>query len=240
MHVLQQIRRVLFSTTAPIARRRDRRLAEARRYVGTDEVSGRLQLELLKREGCRPASNVLEVGCGCLNAGLHLIRYLEPGRYAGLDPNEWLRASVLERRRVRRLVERKQARFASRTDFDASVFGVRFDRVLSHSVLSHCAHWQLEQFLRNVARVLAPGGRILASIRLAEGNPYGSAGTPGARSSRHREWQYPGVSWFALAEVVETAERCRLRAVHVPEYTRFYTATRPHEWHDWMVFTAAA
>jgi len=26
----------------------------ARSYVGTDEVSGQLQLELLKRQGCRP------------------------------------------------------------------------------------------------------------------------------------------------------------------------------------------
>jgi hypothetical protein len=43
-------------------------------------------------------------------------------------------------------------------DFDASELGIEFDLVLSHSVLSRCAYWQLEIFLRNVGKVLAPGG----------------------------------------------------------------------------------
>lgn len=49
--------------------------------------------------------------------------------------------------------------------------------MLSHSVLSHAAHWQLGEFLANVGVVLAPGGVILASLRLAERNAYGSAGS---------------------------------------------------------------
>jgi cyclopropane fatty-acyl-phospholipid synthase-like methyltransferase len=213
------------------------RLTDAKRYVATDEVSGQLQFDLLKREGCVPTSKVLEVGCGCLNAGVQLIRYLEKGNYVGIDPNEWLRQARLKERHLGQLIEEKQATFLSVKDFDASELGLKFDCVLSHSVLSHCAHWQLEQFLRNVAKVLVSGGRILASIRLAEGNAYGSAGTSDKKDSMHKQWQYPGGSYFKLSTVIETADKQGLTAVHIPEYTEFYTKTRPGEYHDWIVFS---
>src|SRR4051794_28633034 len=199
-------------------------LADAEGYVGTDELSGRVQLGLLKLEGCVPSSRVLDVGCGSLSAGLPLIAWLEPDRYVGIDPNEWLREAALKDSRARRLVEQKRARFLSVSDFDASALGLRFDYVLSHSVLSHCAHWQLPQFLRNVSRSLAPGGKIVASLRLAEGNAWGSAGTPDKQDSRDEHWRYPGsdpigLCWFSWPTVSREAAACGLDARLAPEHT---------------------
>jgi cyclopropane fatty-acyl-phospholipid synthase-like methyltransferase len=215
----------------------DPRLQDANRYVGTDEVSGQLQLELLKREGCKPGSKVLEIGCGNLHAGILVIQYLERGNYVGVDPNKWLREDAMKSGSVRRCVKEKRARFLSVSNFDASELGVKFDFALSHSVLSHCAHWQLGVFLRNVGKVLSPGGRILASVRLAEGNVHGSSGTPDREDSRHERWQYPGVSWFKLSTIAQAAGEVGLTVVHVPEYTEFYTRIRPKECHDWVVFS---
>ena len=205
-------------------------------YVGTDDVSGRLQFELLKREGCGPGSKVLEIGCGNLHAAVPLIEFLDTGNYVGVDPNEWLREAAMKKRHVRHLVKEKGARFLTVDDFDASRFGMKFDFAFAHSVLSHCAHWQLELFLRNVSRVLAPTGRILASIRLAEGNAHGSTGTPDRDDSRDETWQYPGVTWFKFTTVKDVAEKQGLTVLHVPEYTEFYIRTRPNEYHDWLVF----
>jgi cyclopropane fatty-acyl-phospholipid synthase-like methyltransferase len=211
-------------------------LDDAKHYVHTDEVSGQLQFELLKREGCRPDSKVLEIGCGCLHAGIPLIQYLEKGNYVGVDPNRWLQQMAMKNRHARQLVKDKQARFLSVDDFDVSELGIKFDLVFSHSVLSHCASWQLARFLQNISKVLAPGGRILASIRLAEGNAYGSSGASDRGDSMDEEWQYPGVSWFKFSTITKTADMQRLTAVHIPEYTEFYTKTRPNEYHDWLVF----
>jgi cyclopropane fatty-acyl-phospholipid synthase-like methyltransferase len=207
-----------------------------KRYVGTTEVSGELQFELLKREGCTPDSKVLELGCGHLHAGVPLMRYLKKGNYVGVDPNEWLRQHAMKKHHVRQLVEEKQARFLSVDTFDASSLAIKFDFILSHSVLSHCAHWQLEQFIRNSSKVLAPGGKILASIRLAEGNAFGSPGTPDKEDSMDKEWVYPGASWFKLSTVETTAESLGLTVNCVPAYTEFYTKVRPTEYHDWLVF----
>ena len=42
---------------------------DPKRYVSNDMVSGQLQLELLKRQGCQPTSKVLELGCGLSASG---------------------------------------------------------------------------------------------------------------------------------------------------------------------------
>ena len=47
---------------------------------GMWEEMGRLQLEFLQREGLTPEATLLDVGCGCLRAGVHFVRFLEPGR----------------------------------------------------------------------------------------------------------------------------------------------------------------
>jgi len=214
-----------------------RRFSDPRKYVKTDETSGQLQFELLKKEGCQPSSRVLEVGCGCLHAGAHLMRYLDRGGFVGIDPNSWLINDAIKKHPdIQKLVEEKQPQFLYRTDFDASSLNRTFDYVLSHSVLSHAAHWQLEQYLVNTSKVLTPGGRIVASIRLAEGNAFGSKGSPNQEDSMDEEWVYPGVSYFKLTTVIATAKRLGLSARHAPEYTAYYTKTRPNEFHDWIVF----
>lgn len=180
---------------------------------------------------------MLDVGCGCLHAGAHLLAYLERGHFAGIEPNRWLLKAALKSPAVAKLVAEKQPHFLHGREFDASSLGTRFDFVLSHSVLSHAAHWQLEQFLRNTERVLAPGGKICASLRLAEGNAFGSTGHPDGVDSMDEEWQYPGVSFFTWKTIAAAAARVGLVAHNRQDLTELYTRTRPKEFHDWVVFT---
>ena len=211
-------------------------MGRTKRYVGTDRKSGQLQFELIKKVGCQPNTRVLEIGCGCLHLGIPLIQYLDKGNYVGIDPNEWLRQKAMKKRKTRDLIEVKQARFLSVDNFDASSLDIKFDLVFSHSVLSHIAHWQLEQFLQNVSKVLESDGTILSSIRLSEGNVYGSTGTPNGEDSMADEWQYPGVSFFKLSTVRKVAGEQGFTVIHLPEFTEFYTKVRPNEFHDWILF----
>lgn len=210
--------------------------AKAENYVGTNRESGAVQFEILKREGLMPHHKVLEVGCGCLNAGLHVIRYLDANNYVGIEPNKWLIDDAMESSEAAEMVRARNAFFLHNSDFDASSLNIRFDYVLSHSVLSHCANWQLGHFLGNTARVLKQGGKIVASIRLAEGNVQGSRGSPDRKDSFDHHWQYPGVSWFTQLTVASTAFKLGLAATLHPEYTELMVARRPTEIHDWMVF----
>jgi SAM-dependent methyltransferase len=51
---------------------------------------GQLQLDFLRGAGLRPHHNVLDIGCGCLRAGVKLIPFLEPNHYYGIDGEEKL------------------------------------------------------------------------------------------------------------------------------------------------------
>jgi cyclopropane fatty-acyl-phospholipid synthase-like methyltransferase len=212
------------------------KMERAQSYVGTDEVSGRLQLDLLLREGLKPDHDLLEIGCGSLNLAVHLFGYLQPKRYVGIDPNPWLRNTAIRKRRLAKSVERGLPTFLSNSDFDATALGRTFDFCFSHSILSHAAHWQLGQFLQNTARVTKSGGKIIASIRLAEGNKFGSTGSKDKQDSRDEQWVYPGVSWFSRSTIDQTAAKHGLRTILKPEYTEYYTRTRPAEVHDWFIF----
>jgi len=230
---------VLARLKSAVSRRlfpKDADLVRAQNYVSSNEVSGRTQFDLLVKSGLHPNSTLLEIGCGCLNAGVLLIKYLDAEHYVGIDPNPWLREAAMKSNKVRRLVERKAARFLSNDKFDASELGRKYDYIFSHSILSHAAHFQLEQFLHNTAKVLAPGGTILSSIRLAEGNKWGSAGSSDHKDTMDKEWVYPGVSFFTTATIHSTAAKCGLSAEIKPQYTEYYIARRPAEYHDWLMF----
>lgn len=212
---------------------------DAKNFTGSDAVSGKIQLELLQREGLKPYSRVLDVGCGALHAGFEIIQYVDVAHYVGIEPNTWLvDVAFSERPGVRAVATAKGAEFMNVSDFD-SLYVSYFDFALAHSILSHCADWQLEQFLQNVGAALVPGGKIVASIRLAQGNTFGSTGTPDGEGTHEKAWEYPGVSWFKLSEVVETARRLGFQTEHKPEYGAYYASIRPYEHHDWLIFTKA-
>src|SRR4029077_4699401 len=51
------------------------------------ESRGKFQLFFLKRMGLAPFHRLLDVGCGPLRAGVHLIKYLNSTLYCGVDYN---------------------------------------------------------------------------------------------------------------------------------------------------------
>lgn len=212
---------------------------EALWFTGSTPLSGEIQLEILKRAGLKPRHRVLEIGCGALHGALEIISYLEDYGYVGIEPNTWLvDAAIRERTQpVGAVLERKHAVLTNVADFDVSHLGRAFDYAFAHSILSHASDLQLEQFFRNVGKVLHPESKIVASIRLAQGNEFGSTGTPDKEGTHEEKWQYPGVNWFKLDDVVITAACCGFKTCHVPEYGQYYASLRPSEHHDWLVFT---
>ena len=62
-----------------------------REFVGSfwDEI-GILQFEFLVKNGLKPHHQVLDLGCGALRGGVHIIKYLNKHCYTGLDANSSL------------------------------------------------------------------------------------------------------------------------------------------------------
>jgi SAM-dependent methyltransferase len=251
---VEQSKEVLMWVPAVIEAQRTKRLInKAKKYVTGHlpenwGLSGRLQLDLLKQSGCTEASKVLEIGCGCLNAGLPIMKFLEPGHYVGVEPNKWLIDAILKDKEVAEVVASRKPQFVYSDSFDASSANMLFDFVISHSVLSHASKRQVELFLRNLKRVLKPEGKILASLVMTnrKGKPL--------RDSNDPTWVYHNprkravlrilgfkaprsVTHFSFETVKSVAAANGFAVLWEETFREHFTTHSPFETHDWVVFS---
>ena len=111
---------------------------------------------LVAQAGIEPDATVVEIGCGTGNLLLLAARAVPSATLIGLDPDPG--ALALAGRKARRagVTLRLDRGYADRPPYpDGSV-----DRVLSAFMLHHLPSDQQQAALREVHRVLAPGGRL--------------------------------------------------------------------------------
>ncbi len=122
------------------------------RLLGMDKV----HRPLVDQADVRPGHRVLEIGCGTGNLAL-LIKRLHPdAEVVGLDPDPKALARARRKAERTRFSVRLEYGFAQELPYpDAS-----FDRVLSAFMFHHLGPHEKEKALREVRRVLKPGGSL--------------------------------------------------------------------------------
>jgi SAM-dependent methyltransferase len=132
---------------------------------------GRMQRDFLVGRGLRPEHQLVDVGCGALRGGIHLVAYLAPGHYHGLDLNPSLiEAGRLELRLAG--LESRRAELLVNDRFDLTPFGTTFDYGLALSVFTHVPFNCIVRCLSRVRDVLAPHGRFFATFFQAPRSAY--------------------------------------------------------------------
>lgn len=132
---------------------------------------------LLDLAGLRAGHRVLEVGCGFGRLARPLVRHLDPeqGAYEGFDADRaaigWCRRAYGRRHRNARFLRadifhpRTHPGGAHRaSEYRFPYEDKAFDLVVAESVFPHLLEDETAQFLAESARVLAPGGRLLATF----------------------------------------------------------------------------
>ena len=150
---------------------------------GEPWFKGRAELEIVTALGLARGHRLLEMGCGALRAGAHIIEYLEPDRYWGVDIDELsLRAGVQYELPVRGLTARRP-RFLLNANFELErlpgASGVLFDFVVFFAVLKPNIRKLWEPALAHTRARLAPGGRVVIAGDWPE--PFDGAGVAPAR-----------------------------------------------------------
>jgi len=146
--------------------------------VGPDtEELGRAvrQRELLEHWGLVPTSRVLEVGCGVGRLPYELSTYFEGGGYVGFDISEdavrWLNTHYaphlphfrfhlfhVRNARYRPTIGQRADRITFPWDDDS------FDMACSFAVFMHMQQAEIANYLREIGRVLRPGGRAVLTL----------------------------------------------------------------------------
>jgi len=180
-----------------------------RRYVGplrTFEMSGAEFMAYLRLLcALRPSERVLDVGCGCGLMALHLRDYLSPeGSYTGVDIHRpsvnWCRRNLGGRHRnfnyehidVRSRAYNPGGRHAAE-DYAFEFADGSFDLVLLKSVFTHMRPAEVENYVKEVSRLLSGGGRCLMTFFLLNERQAELAGAGLSRLDfRHGEgaWRY--------------------------------------------------
>lgn len=167
--------------------------------VGGDAARmGPWQRELLIRLGLAPRDTLLDLGCGTLRGGLHLIQFLDSDRYTGVDPHPHLLAIGRELVMRAGLDDRRPA-LTELATLDAS--GSTYDWVLTQSVLNHLDEDQIVATIRRVSQVLGVTGRWVSTVLFDATVPRVRVGE--AHGHRPREFWWSRVNPVWLTEVMQ-------------------------------------
>jgi SAM-dependent methyltransferase len=143
-----------------------------RRSIGSHafwERLGRMQLDYLVREGLQPPHFLLDVGCGPLRGGIHFVRYLDAGRYYGVDKRDDVLDEALRVEVPRHGLEAKRPTLLADDKFRFGRFGRQFDYAIAQSVFTHLPLNNIIRCLMEIERALTPGGRFYATFYLNPG-----------------------------------------------------------------------
>lgn len=122
-------------------------------------------LALLRHWGLKPWSSCIEYGCGSLRIGQHLVRFLAPGRYLGLDVSDRFFAAGFEL--LGDEVVRSKAPSLQVLDPDllAELARSQPDFLVSIAVLHHVHPRELDEFLGNLLGLVGPDTQAFVTFR---------------------------------------------------------------------------
>lgn len=130
---------------------------------GMWEAMGELQLKFMKEHGLQPHHELLDVGCGSLRGGIYFIKYLNEGKYSGLDINPSLiRAGQAEVKKAN--LNGKKPILLVNNSFHFHLFKKKFDYAIAQSVFTHLPVNVIQRCLVNMEKVLNPGGKFYVTF----------------------------------------------------------------------------
>ena len=141
------------------------------------KVSGRWLLAALDVGELAPDGRVLDIGCGPGRIAARLTRHLESGSYEGFDivPRSirWCQRKISARHPSFRfqLADIRSGQYNPTGSQEARAYTFpysdgEFDLALAASVFTHMRPGEIDRYVSEAARVLKPGGRLLASFFL--------------------------------------------------------------------------
>lgn len=168
-----------------------------RAYIGSGEVYdlvGAIQFSILTFLGLREHHFLLDIGCGSLRGGKLFIPYLLPGRYFGIEPEQWLIEEGIRNEVGKDLIDIKQPVLSNDRNFTLSAFDQQFDFILAHSIFSHASQQQIRTCLSEAKNVMGPASVFAATFVRGQQNYTGS------------RWVYPHCVTYTLEHIAGLAE----------------------------------
>jgi ABC-type polysaccharide/polyol phosphate transport system ATPase subunit len=125
--------------------------------------TGRWQFDFLRAQGLEPQDYVLNVGCGSLAVAVHVVPFLEPGHFLGVESNYALLEAGLRIEFPRAGIAPVRAHFLLSDTFDLSEIPYMFDFALADSLFAYLPFNSVARCIAGVVRKLKPSGRFYST-----------------------------------------------------------------------------
>jgi SAM-dependent methyltransferase len=125
-------------------------------------------VQLITRFGLKNTDAVVDIGCGSLRIGRHLIPFLESKKYYGVEPEKKYVTEGIKWELSEHMIDLKKPKFSYSPDFDIKSFKQTFDFALATSVFIHCSPGQLKRCLSNLKYCLSKNGKFVFHVKFAE------------------------------------------------------------------------
>ena len=122
--------------------------------------AGEWAFQVLRDKGLQPADSVLDMGCGSLSTGRHLLQYLDAGRYWGFDVNQALILAGVSMELPRLNVMSEHGFYLFNQEFDLTKAPQAFRYAISEGLFSRLQLNRIARCIAAVTRRLAPDGRF--------------------------------------------------------------------------------
>jgi hypothetical protein len=125
---------------------------------------GELQFRFLIEQGLSPSDTFVDVGCGSLRGGYRFIRYLDPGRYLGMDKHiELIIYGVCQELGIGDYAQ-KRPRFVVSETFEFVKFIERPSFGIAQSLFTHLSENDLRLCLKNLRAAALPKCKFFATF----------------------------------------------------------------------------
>lgn len=178
-----------------------------RSFVGPPnyyDLVGVTQFNLLTLFGMRETSTLLDIGCGSLRGGRFAILYLQPGRYFGLEPEEWAVQDGLQSHFGQEITDRKKPTFIYDGNFAFHKFGRKFDFMMANSIFTHASTSQISLCMTEAAKVMVPETVFLATF----------FESPDGTDYTGDSWLYPDIVRYRKSTISSIVEKAGLKCHH--------------------------
>jgi len=123
------------------------------------------QFSFLMKNGLNPENIFLDLGCGTLRGGIPIIKFLNESNYWGVDIREEAIREAHDELKSENL-ENKNPTLLSFKTFDDLKPSLKFDVILSFSVLIHMEDHIVDECFGFVSKVLANEGKYFANVNI--------------------------------------------------------------------------
>ena len=128
------------------------------------EKISELQFQYLVDRGLAPPDTLIDIGCGSLRGGAKFIRYLDPGRYLGIDKHIELIIYGVTMELGVDLYHQKRPRFVVSDSFEFARFGAKPVFGIAQSLFTHLSADDVTSCLSKLSCVAAPVCRLFATF----------------------------------------------------------------------------